>query len=59
MISKVIADLRVYQQKQYALMPVNEIRDFLAAAIQGEQMEERELYDLSLKCEPRESKARS
>jgi len=56
MISKVISELRVYQQKKYSLITVPTIRDFLYTQLSAEKVEaEKILYELSLRCEPRES----
>jgi len=54
MISRVISDLRTYQQKQYQLQVVHEIRQFLIDVLDEKQLlDDRESYRLSLICEPR------
>ncbi len=56
MVAKVITDLRLYQQKGYVLALVEDIRDFLENCLNGELVDEKEAYNLSLQHEPRQAK---
>lgn len=53
MVYRVIADLRVYQSRQYQLQPVPEIQEFLN--LEGlSLLDEKQAYAHSLVCEPRD-----
>lgn len=51
MISKVITEIQAFQNIDYCLRPVPEIQNFLAKM---EILSEKDAYDRSLQCEPRE-----
>jgi hypothetical protein len=52
---RVIADLRIYQQKQYQLLPQEEVRQFLEQIFVTKQLlDDNACYKESLVCEPRQ-----
>eukprot|EP01117_Protostelium_nocturnum_P010367 TRINITY_DN372_c0_g2_i1.p1 TRINITY_DN372_c0_g2~~TRINITY_DN372_c0_g2_i1.p1 ORF type:complete len:524 (+),score=206.53 TRINITY_DN372_c0_g2_i1:219-1790(+) len=56
MISKVISELRIYQQRRFALCEVPSIRDFIEDSLQGKNVKfltEDECHQQSLAREPR------
>lgn len=53
MLSRVITDLRLYQQKQYTLRPVEQIQQFINKSLTSNLLTENDCYKLSLVCEPR------
>mmetsp|Transcript_68 Transcript_68/g.79 ORF Transcript_68/g.79 Transcript_68/m.79 type:complete len:516 (-) Transcript_68:40-1587(-) len=53
MISRVISDLRIYQQKQYLLAPVPQIQQYLEGVFE-KILGDNDCYKLSLVREPRE-----
>lgn len=53
MLSKVITDLRLYQQKQYILRPVEQIQQFINKSLTENSLTDNDCYKLSLVCEPR------
>lgn len=52
MIAKVIRDIQQFQQLSYNFRPVFEIQNYL---MKLDSLNEKEAYELSLQCEPRES----
>ncbi|OUM61235.1 hypothetical protein PIROE2DRAFT_54633 [Piromyces sp. E2] len=51
--AEVIREIQQYQNQPYNLNPVKEIADFILKSL-NEQIDEAELYDISLMLEPRE-----